>query len=138
HFMSSYRYYHLTRATNNQVDIGGLLAGDKLGVPASASNRPQVPWYLVAAMTTNTTQNLTNDFHYNFLRNFWSWSTAGAPPQIADFTAGAIEIGGESTNALLPMNVNTQQVRQRFWDGKDNVFRDDVSYIRGNHLFQLG
>jgi Carboxypeptidase regulatory-like domain len=138
HFMSSYRYYHLTRATNNQVDIGGLLAGDKLGVPASASNRPQVPWYLVAAMTTNITQNLTNDFHYNFLRNFWSWSTAGAPPQIADFTAGAIEIGGESTNALLPMNVNTQQVRQRFWDGKDNVFRDDVSYIRGNHLFQLG
>ncbi len=48
HFMSSYRYYNLTRATTDQVDIGGFFPGDTLGTPASLSNRPQQPWYLVA------------------------------------------------------------------------------------------
>src|SRR5262249_28889171 len=52
---------------------------------------------------------------------------------------GALEIGGESRlNSLVPMNVNTQNARQRFWDGQDNYIRDDVSLIRGNHLFQFG
>ena len=34
--------------------------------------------------------------------------------------------------------MNTQQTRTRFWDGKDNMFRDDVSRLKGNHLFQFG
>src|SRR3984957_3177034 len=33
HFYSSFRYYKMVRATGNQVDIGGLLPGDKLGTP---------------------------------------------------------------------------------------------------------
>src|SRR5207302_118060 len=36
HFMSTYRYYHLINTTADQIDIGGLLPGDKLGVPSSA------------------------------------------------------------------------------------------------------
>src|SRR6266478_5260995 len=62
HFNSTYRYYKMERATTNQVDIGGFFAGDKLGVPASASARPQVPWYLTAGVTTNITPNLPNGF----------------------------------------------------------------------------
>src|SRR5271167_2811849 len=42
HFYATYHYYKLERATSNQVDIGGFFAGDKLGVPASVANRPQV------------------------------------------------------------------------------------------------
>ena len=62
HFNTSFRYYHLTRATDSQIDIGGFFPGDKLGVPTSASSRPQLPWYYVAGVTTNITSNLTNDF----------------------------------------------------------------------------
>ena len=51
---------------------------------------------------------------------------------------GALEIGGESATALIPYNVNTQSTRQRFWDGHDNMVRDDISMIHGNHLFQFG
>jgi hypothetical protein len=69
HFYSTYRYYKMERATGNQIDIGGFFPGDKLGVPASISNRPQVPWYLTAGVTTNITNALTNDFHYSYLRN---------------------------------------------------------------------
>src|SRR5258708_13836182 len=51
-----------------------------------------------------------------------------------------MEIGGEtaSTNALIPYNVNSQSVRQRFWDGQDHQLRDDMSWVKVNHLFQFG
>ena len=138
HFMSSYRYYHLIRATTDQVDIGGFFPGDTLGVPASQSSRPQVPWYLVAGVTTNITSNTTNDFHYSYLKNFWQWGTAGDPIQFAGL-GGALEPFGENANNVLaPYNVNTQQTRTRVWNGKDNMFRDDVSMLKGNHLFAFG
>ena len=54
-----------------------------------------------------------------------------------------MEIGGESgvnggTNALIPYNVNTQSTRTRYWNGKDNLIKDDVTIIKGNHLIQVG
>ncbi len=138
HFMSSYRYYSLSRATADQVDIGGLLPGDTLGVPASHSSRPQQPWYLVAGLTGQLTNNITNNLTYSYLRNYWAWGTVGDPPQFAGL-AGALEPGGENaTQALLPYNVNTQQTRTRYWDGHDNMLRDDVSWLHGKHLIQFG
>ncbi len=142
HLMSSYRIYNFTRTPTVQTDIGGFFPGDTLGQIAATSQRPQKPWYLVVGLTTNITPNLTNDFHYNYLRNFWVWQTNLAPPQVAGI-AGAIEIApssgnSESSNALIPYNVNTQSVRIRFWDGHDSYYRDDLSYIHGNHLWQIG
>src|SRR5205823_746074 len=52
HFNSAYRIYKLTRATPNQIDIGGVFPNDVLGTPAAVANRPQKPWYLVAGLTT--------------------------------------------------------------------------------------
>ena len=139
HFMSSYRYYDLRNATIDQVDIGGFFTGDKLGVPSSQSGDPQIPWYLVAGLTTNVTSNTTNDFHYSFLRNWWAWNRAGDTVQLPGL-GGALEpFSGESrSQALAPYNVNTQQTRTRFWDGHDQMFRDDLSMLKGNHLFQFG
>ena len=140
HFMSSYRYYHLTRATASQVDIGGFFPGDKLGTPVSLTNRPQVPWYLVLGMTTNISSHVTNDFRYSFLRNWWQWGSAGDPVQISGLGA-AIEPLGESAgphSTLIPYNVNNQSTRTRFWNGRDHFFRDDVSIQKGPHLIQFG
>jgi hypothetical protein len=138
HFNSTYRYYHMERATNNQVDIGGFFKGDKLGIPASTANRPQVPWYLTASLITNVTTNVTNSFHYSYLRNFWARASNAQPPQVEGL-GGAIQPFGESrTNVLAPYNLDTQNVRTRFWDGKDHMFRDDVSWLKGTHLFQFG
>jgi Carboxypeptidase regulatory-like domain len=143
HFMASYRYYKINLASDSQVDIGGFFAGDTLGTPASASSNPVQDWYLVAGLTTNITTNTTNDIHYSFLRNWWAWTRAGAPPQIAGL-GGALELDsgqgtcGQTCQELDPFNTDNQQIRRRFWDGHDNMFRDDLSMLKGNHLFQFG
>ena len=50
-----------------------------------------------------------------------------------------MEIGRlRATSALIPYNVNTQSVRQRFWDGQDKTLRDDLTMLKGNHLFGFG
>jgi hypothetical protein len=139
HFMTSWRYYNLKNATSDQVDIGGFFPGDKLGVPSSQSGDPQQAWFWVAGLTTNISSNVTNDIHYSFLRNWWAWSRAGDTIQLPGI-GGALEMyAGEShTEDLAPYNVNTQQTRTRFWDGHDQMIRDDVSMLKGNHLFEFG
>jgi len=146
-FFATYRYMRLVNLTNNQADIGGLLHGDTLGVPAATAPRPQNPGYLVLGLTTNVTPTTTNEFRFNFTRNFWQWGSANAPPQLPGL-GGAVEIASgysnstaESStcaNTLIPYNVGTQCTRQRFWDGQDKLIRDDVSKLKGNHLIQFG
>jgi len=138
HFNSSYRYYRLNNVTNSQVDIGGFFPGDTLGTPSALSNRPQQPWYYVAGLTINVSSNTTNDLHFSYLRNYWSWNAAGGPPQISGL-GGALEPFGETaTETLAPYNVNTQNVRTRFWDGQDKFLRDDWTMLKGNHLMTFG
>jgi carboxypeptidase family protein len=137
HFNSSYRYYRLNNTTSSQVDIGGFFPGDTLGTPTALSNRPQQPWYYVAGLTINVTSNTTNDLHFSYLRNDWSWNDAGGGPQIPGL-GGALEPFGETGNPLAPYNVNTQNVRTRFWDGQDKFLRDDWTMLKGNHLMTFG
>ena len=143
HFMSSYRWYELKAAADSQVDIGGFFAGDTLGTPASQSNLPQQAFLWTAGLTTNISTNTTNDLHYSFLRNFWQWKRTGDPAQTPTL-GGALEIfSGQSpgfgqVNDLGPYNVDTQSTRNRFWDGHDQMLRDDISMLKGNHLFTFG
>ena len=138
HVMASYRFYKFDNLTNNQVDIGGALPGDTVGVAKAVAPRPQEPWFLVFGVTTNISSSLTNDFHYSFTRNYWNWQDANAPAQVAG-AGGAIEPLGESaTQVLSPYNVNSQSIRTRTWNGKDNFFSDNVTKLKGNHLIQVG
>jgi hypothetical protein len=138
HFMSSYRYYNLQSSSTQQVDIGGLVAGDTLGTPRSLSSNPQQPWFLVAGLDGNISSSWTNSIRYSFLRNWWQWGRYGGQVQFTGL-GGALEPFGESaTQALTPYNVNTQQTRTRFWDGQDNMIRDDATWIHGRHMVQFG
>jgi hypothetical protein len=139
HFMSSYRWFKLITSNTDQIDIGGFFPGDTKGVPASISKGPLQSFIWVAALTTNISTNTTNDFHYSFLRNWWAYARQGPTPQTATL-GGALEFmsGENQTQDLGPYNINTQQVRNRFWDGHDQMFRDDISMLKGNHLFQFG
>jgi hypothetical protein len=148
HVMASYRFFDLSNLTGNQVDVGGVIQGDKMGVPAPLTPRPQKPWFFVVGVTTNISPTLTNDFHYSYLRNYWQWLGAGAPAQVSG-AGGALEPLGENnlvsvsglpagTNVLSPYNVNAQNIRTRVWDGKDNFISDNVSKLKGDHFIQFG
>jgi Carboxypeptidase regulatory-like domain len=143
HFMMSYRYLRLINMTTNQVDIGGALPGNTLGTPTATAPRPQIDGYIVAGLTATISPHVTNDFRFVYLRQFWQWGSAQAPPQLPGL-GGAIEIGagnassGESGNALIPYNVNTQSIRLRFWDGQDKSVIDNLTMLKGNHVYQFG
>jgi hypothetical protein len=134
---TSYRYFALNQLTTNQIDIGGALPGDTFGTVTARAPRPQKPDMLVAGLTTNITPTMTNSFTWSYTRIWWQWASSAAPPQLPGLGA-ALEIGGESSQALIPYNVNNQNVRQRFWDGHDSQYKDDITKIVGNHVVQFG
>jgi hypothetical protein len=136
-FFASYRYYKFVQLSSVQTDFGGVLQGDTLGQYSAKAVRPQQPSYWVAGLTSTLTPTITNDFRFSYLRNFWQWGTAAAPPQLPGL-GGALEIHSDNSNALIPYNVDAQDARQRFWDGQDKVLRDDLTMIKGNHLIQVG
>jgi hypothetical protein len=136
-FMAQYRYYRFDQYTNNQIDIGGVLPGDTLGVAASKSVKPQIPTFFGVGLTTLITPNLTNDLRFNALRNYFRWASAGGPPQLPGM-GGAVEIMGDSSSSLIPMPVDRGDGLARDWDGRDKALRDDLNLLHGNHLFQFG
>ncbi len=141
HFTASYHFYSYNPTTTNQVDIGGALPGDTFGQAVATTQRPQLPAMWTAGLTSSLSADFTNDLHYSYLRNYWEWlGTTVVPQNLTGFAGlgGALEIGGESSNALIPYNVNTQSVRTRFWDGIGHTVRDDMTLLRGNHIFQFG
>src|SRR5579862_1911528 len=139
-FFGSYRYFSADNPTTNQVDIGGLVPGDKLGVPASQSSFPLEPRFFVGGLTTAINQNLNNDFHFSYTRNFWQWDRLGAGfPQLSGVPA-ALNMPGDAGlgGALVPMNDDTQSTRPRLWNGHDFSYRDSLNWLKGTHLVQFG
>ncbi len=135
--MTSYRYYKFSQMTSQQVDIGGFLGGNTLGVASPQAPRRQTPSYIVAGLSGVITPHLINDFHYNYLRNAWEWISAGGPPQLPGL-GGAALIGGSGGGQLIPMQVDRGSGLARYWDGQDHMIRDDLSWIHGNHVVQFG
>ena len=138
HFYVTYRDYKLVSLTSNQVDIGGVLPGDQFGVPTAKAPRPQQPSVWTVGLTSTLTPTTTNTFVASYLRNFWQWSDSNGPPQGFGL-GGALEISGEASSpGYIPYNVNSQSIRQRFWDGQDKSIRDDMTILKGNHLITFG
>ncbi|HEV2697929.1 MAG TPA: carboxypeptidase-like regulatory domain-containing protein [Terriglobales bacterium] len=137
HFTSRYTWYKQDLPTTDQLDIGGLLPGDKLGTFASGSSNNNQPAQFVAGLEVNLASNLTNSFHFGYTKNGWNWLRNGNLPQFAG-EPGPIEIDGESTNALIPVNVNTQNSRQRTWQEHNYDFRDELAWVKGNHFLTFG
>lgn len=148
HFNGTYHYYKLTNTVLDQWDVGGFFPGDTKGQYAAIRSKPQNSWIYTAGLTKSITASLTNDFHFSFTRNWWAYADPSGVPNVAGYPA-ALEIGGENaggtngspsnTNPLFgPYNTNNQNTRTRYWNGHDSMYRDDVSWLKGNHLFQFG
>lgn len=134
--MVSTRVYDFDLLVSNQSDMSGLLGGATGSYTATAPRQIK-PSFAVVGLTTTISPNMTNDLHFSYTRNFWIWHDQAGVPQFSNL-GGAVEIGGESLNALIPYNVDTQDTRQRFWDGHDYYLTDQLSHLHGNHVFQYG
>jgi hypothetical protein len=119
--------------SSNQIDIGGILPGDKLGVPAAVSNNPVDPKYAVLGLTGTLTPNLINEFHLSYLLNDWGWQRQGVTNALSGVPAG-LEFADSHFGCLCPLNMDTQDSRKRVWDGHDWTYSDTVSWIKGTSL----
>ena len=141
-FMVSYRFGKSEIVPANiQEDIGGIAPGCKPAVPCAIAQRPLQPRYLVTGLTARLTPNVVNDFHFNWLRHWWSWIAPGARilPISSSLSDTPIQIWQESrVNGMVPINLNTQQARERAWNGQDYTFTDNLSWIRGKHVWSFG
>jgi len=138
HWTTSYRYFREDAGFLRQVDIGGIIPGDVRGVPKILSSIPRQPRYLVSGLTANITPQLTNDFHISWLRDWWQWISLPPFPQLPATTPAALVPGGDTLNALVPVNIDTQNSRTRLWNSHGLGFRDDASWVRSSHLFRFG
>ncbi|HLZ42305.1 MAG TPA: carboxypeptidase-like regulatory domain-containing protein [Candidatus Sulfotelmatobacter sp.] len=122
----------------SQIDIGGLLPSDTLGVPKSTDLEPLQPRYYVLGLTGHIGSSITTDTHVDFLRHFWQWHRTAPFPQVSGLGA-ALQIYAESNvSGLVPMNIDTQNARSRIWNGKDYTLNEELSWLKGTHLFQFG
>jgi hypothetical protein len=142
HFNGTYHYYKLTNTVSDQWDVGGFFPGDSKGQYAAIRSKPQNSWIYTAGLTKDIRPGLTNDFHFSFTRNWWAYADPSGVPNVAGYPA-ALEIGGEnsgggSSPVFIPYNTNNQNVRTRFWNGHDTMYRDDLTWIKGSHLIQIG
>jgi hypothetical protein len=133
----SYRIFNDIAPSTNQIDIGGLLPGDKLGTPAAVSNNPASPKYAVLGLTGTLTPNLINEFHLSYLLNNWSWVRQGVTKALSGVPAG-IEFADSHFGCMCPLNMDTQDARNRVWDGHDWTYSDTLSWVKGTHYLQFG
>lgn len=142
HFNGTYHYYKLTNTVSDQWDVGGFFPGDTKGQYAAIRSKPQNSWLYTLGLTKEIRPNLTNDFHFSFTRNWWAYADPSGVPNVAGYPA-ALEIGGENSGAtsnpvFIPYNTNNQNVRTRYWNGHDSMYRDDLTWIKGSHTIQFG
>jgi len=136
-FFGAYRIYNDILPSTNQIDIGGLLPGDKLGVPRSVSSNPTLPRYMVAGLTGTITPHLINEFHGSYLLNRWFWQRQGVTNALSSVPAG-IEFADSHYNCLCPLNMDTQDSRKRVWNGHDWNYSDTLNWVKGTHYMQFG
>ena len=133
----SYRFNRERAPSANQIDIGGILPGDKLGVPAAASSNPIDPRYAVLGLSGTLTPQLINEFHLSYLLNNWSWIRQGVTNALPGVPAG-VEFADSHFGCMCPLNMDTQDARNRVWDGHDWTYSDTLNWVKGTHYIQFG
>ena len=138
HWTASYRHYTEEAGIARQADIGGVFAGDVPAVPKILSVIPRQPRFLVTGLTAILSPTLTNDIHLSWLRDWWQWISDPPFAQVPGITPAALVPGGDTVNALVPVNIDTQGARTRLWNSHGIGLRDDASWLKGTHLLRFG
>jgi hypothetical protein len=135
----TYHYSNTSRVGTEQFSIVNTSA------PGSVAQDPIKPQFYTFEVTGQLTPSLTSVSHGSFLRDWWGWDRQ-SPTPLESGTEQALEVAGEgsgtsnSTSKLIadPVTLATQSARARVFDGHKWYLAQDLSWVKGNHLFQFG
>lgn len=137
----SWTYSDTTRASTAQVSI--LNGADK-----SVSTDPYTENFISFQVQGQLSPQVTSVTHGSYLKNWWGWGRATPSTLGVSGTDQALQLTGEgtgqygnaTTTKLLsdPININTQQARNRIWDGHDWFIAQDFTWVHNKHTFQFG
>jgi len=139
-FDGSFRYSRQTSNSTTQLDIGGLLKGNTLGVPASLAKVPVQPRFVAAGITGQITPRVVNEFRFSWQRNFWWLQRVSPFPQVPG-TNVALQVAGHPAFGGLisePIDVHTQVARTQGVNDRVLQFVDNATWIKGRHTLQFG
>ena len=136
-FTGAVRYSKTRGFSPDQFDIGGLVCSQK-GVPCATTSQRLQPRHFTVGATGQLKQNLTDEAHFTYTRNFWERAGRKPFPQVSG-TAAALAINSEDAfSGLVPLDVDAQNAGDTVWNGHDYVFSDNATWIRGRHMVQFG
>jgi len=139
-FDGAFRYYRQDQRSTTQLDVGGLLPGNTLGVPASLAGVPVQPRFLVMGVTGQLTPRMTNEFRFSWQRNWWWLERVSPFPQVPGANA-ALQVAGHPLFGGLvsePIDVHTQVARTQGVNDKVTQIVDNATWIKGRHTIQFG
>ncbi len=137
---ATYRQQKLLYYSLGQYD---LISG-QLG---TLSSEPVLPRYATFGLTGAIGSSFTNEVHGDYLIDFWGYRRAPvANPSAITGLGGVLEVSGEGATGTGdaskpwadPINFNTQNARSRFWDGRDQYYADDATWLHGTHNITFG
>ena len=139
-FFATYRQQKLQYYSTGQEDIIP-------GQTATLSSEPILPRYATFGLTGAIGSNFTNEVHGDYLIDFWGYRRAVVEnPAGITGLGGVIQVSGEGATGAGnagkpwadPINFNTQNARSRFWDGRDQFYADDATFLHNNHNISFG
>ena len=135
--LGTWQYASTSRTGTEQISI--------LGSPTSVAGDPYFSNFYTFQLSGQISPNFLSVTHGSFLKNWWGW-TRQAPAPLVSGTDAALDFAGEglgnstSLTKIIadPININTQQARNRVWDGHDWYIAQDFTYVHRSHTFQMG
>src|SRR5205807_399862 len=74
---------------------------------------------------------------FSYLLNRWFWQRQGVTDALSGVPAG-IEFSDSHFGCLCPLNMDTQNSRNRVWNGHDWNYSDTINWVKGTHYLQFG
>src|SRR5207302_1625959 len=143
---STFRYAQGTDESSDQLDIAGLLPGDKKGVPVALANEPNQQRLVTVGLSGAISSSLMSNFRFSWYRNYLAARRVTPFPQVSGADVALLVAGGipgqpgQPDVRLLDQPVDSDGQRSRSSDGQSKglQFLASLTWVKGAHIFSFG
>jgi hypothetical protein len=139
-FTGTFHYAEGHDLSPDQVDIGGLLPSDKLGVPRALANQPTLQRLVTAGLSGAITPSLTSYFRFGSFRNYSAAVRVAPFPQVPGTNVALLIAGGVPGFAALdqPIDADGQRARSESLQANGLEFLESLAWVKGSHTVSFG